>query len=145
MYAGSKDGDQLAARVDIRLARLELLKGNWPEAELIAEGALHRMRDWGTADDKGQCLRVIGAAQFGMGRLQAALDSAARILTTAGVGVVLRAQAHLQKAAIELELDQLENALGDCQKASNLFDEARDQGGIRDSTELQSRIDKRRV
>lgn len=144
-YSGSPDGDRLTARVNIRLARIELLGGNWQKAELIAEGVLHRMGDWGTADDKGECLRVIGAAQFGMGRLEAALDSATRILATANVRVMLRAQAHLQKAIVELELDQLETALSDSQKAATLFDEAGDEHGIRDSIELQSRIDKRRV
>jgi hypothetical protein len=80
-----------------------------------------------------------------MGRLDAALDSATRILTADKVSLVLRAQAHLQKSAIELELDQIESALGDCQEAASLFEAAGDQGGIRDAIEVQSRIDKRRV
>lgn len=143
-YSSSPRTDQQARRVDIRLARLELLQGNWQEAELRAETALHRIGPSGNSDDKGECLLIIGHAQFEMRRLPAASESVDQILTFPSNASLLQAQAYLLKAMIETETDELERALTDCQLAVRLFQEAGNERGVRDCIELRSRIEAKR-
>jgi tetratricopeptide (TPR) repeat protein len=143
-YSSSRRTEQQTRRVDTRLARLELLMGNWQEAELRAEAAMHRIGPSGNKDDKGQCLLVIGHAQFEMHRLQAASDSVDQILRSSSNSGVLQAQAYLLKAMIETDADELERASTDCLAAMRLFQEAGNERGIRDCMELRSRIEAKR-
>jgi tetratricopeptide (TPR) repeat protein len=140
-YSSSRRTEQQARRVDTRLARLELLMGNWQEAELRAEAAMHRIGPSGNKDDKGQGLLVMGHAQFEMRRLQAASDSVDQILRSSSNSSVLQAQAYLLKAMIETDANQWERASTDCLAATRLFQEAGNERGIRDCMELRSRID----
>jgi hypothetical protein len=118
--------------------------GNRQEAELRAETALHRLGPSGNSDDKGQCLLVIGHAQFEMRRLQAASESVDQILRSESNASVLQAQAYLLKAMIEAQEDQVERASTDCIVALRLFREAGNQRGVRECMELRSRIDANR-
>ena len=143
-YSSSPRTDRQARRVDIRLARLELLQGNWQEAELRAETALHRIGPSGNSDDKGQCLLIIGHAQFEMRRLPAASESVDRILSSSSNASVLQGQTYLLKAMIEAQEDQVERAVTDCAVAVRLFREAGNERGVRDCIELRSRIEAKR-
>jgi hypothetical protein len=118
--------------------------GNWQEAELRAEAAMHRIGPSGNKDDQGQCLLVIGHAQFEMRRLQAASESVDQILRSSSNSSVLQAQAYLLKAMIETDADQLERASADCLAAMRLFQEAGNERGVRDCMELRSRIEAKR-
>jgi tetratricopeptide (TPR) repeat protein len=140
--ARDADGEHRALRVSIRLAHLELLREHWQEAELRAETTLRRMSGWDAPADEGECILVIGHAQLGMRRLQAALNSSEQALTASKGKGVLAAQAYLLKAMVELESGKTNNAVRDCQSARRLFDEAGNKRGIHDCAELQLRIAK---
>jgi tetratricopeptide (TPR) repeat protein len=139
-----RTGDQRSeVRVRSRLAHIELLEENWAEAELIAENALRQISGLdGALDDVGGCLIVIGHAQFGMRRMDAALGTVEQILSDPQAGEVSRGKAYLLKAMLKLDSGKLNEAASDCQEAKRLFGAAGNIRGLQEAADLQATIAK---
>ncbi len=140
-YAASRVGEREALEVNLRLVNLQLVREDWQQAEWLAESTLRRLDRVGNSADRGECTLLLAHAQFGMVRLEAALNSIGQVLgDTDSREHFIRARAYLLKARVELAYNQAQEASKDCDLARGLFIKIGNQRGLRDCDTVREMI-----
>jgi len=141
-YSAARVGEREALQVNLRLVNLQLVRQDWQQAEWLAETTLHRLSRVGTSADRAECSLLLAHAQFGMGQLEATLDSIREALRNADSREsFIRARAYLLKARVELENNLPRDATDDLNAARALFLRIGNQRGLHDCETVRDRIE----